>query len=199
MEAKVVSSRVLALYESISPLLRFINDSTWGQVSEPSRICDLTFGNPHEMPMTEYVEALQRAIIPQNQDWFAYKQSESKVQSVVSQSLSERLGYQFEADDICLTNGAIAGLHIVLNTIVEAGDEVIFMTPHWFLYEGMIISAGGRAVKVSINLDTFDLDLEAIRAAISPNTRAIIINSPHNPTGKIYSRDTLSLNFLILP
>ncbi len=192
MEAKIVSNRVPALAETISPLLRFLHDSTWGQVSAQNRICDLTFGNPHEMPLTRYVEALQRAIIPHNLDWFAYKQSESKAQSVVSSSLSERLGHQFESEDICLTNGAIAGLHIVLNTIVEPGDEIIFMTPHWFLYEGMIINAGGRAVKVSIDLDTFNLDLEAIRAAISPNTRALIINSPHNPTGKIYSRDTLS-------
>ena len=192
MEAKIVSNRVTALSETISPLLRFINDSTWGQVSAQNRVCDLTFGNPHEMPLTKYVEALQKALVPLNQDWFAYKQSESKMQSVVSSSLSERLGHQFEAEDICLTNGAIAGLHVVLNTILEPGDEVIFMTPHWFLYEGMIISAGGRAVKVSIDLDTFNLDLEAISAAISPHTRAIIINSPHNPTGKIYNRDTLS-------
>ena len=127
MEEKVVSNRLPALYETISPLLRFINHSTWGQREEQSRICDLTFGNPHEMPLTQYIEALQRAIVPQNKDWFAYKKSESKVQSVVSSSLSKRLRHQFEAEDICLTNGAIAGLHIVLNTIVDAGDEVIFM------------------------------------------------------------------------
>ena len=192
MEEKIVSNRIPALYDTVAPLLRFVNDSTWGQCSDHSRICDLTFGNPHEMPLTKYVEALQRVIVPHNKDWFAYKQSESNAQSVVSTSLSERLGHKFDADDICLTNGAIAGLHIVLNTIVDAGDEVIFMTPYWFLYEGMIISAGGRAVKVGIDLDTFDLDLDAISAAISPSTRAIIINSPHNPTGKIYSRDTLS-------
>ena len=187
-----MSNRLPALYETVAPLLRFINDSTWGQRKEASQICDLTFGNPHEMPLTQYIEALQRVIVPQNQDWFGYKKSESKAQSIVSSSLSKRLRHQFEAEDICLTNGAIAGLHIVLNTIVDAGDEVIFMTPHWFLYEGMIINAGGRAVKVSIDLESFDLDLDAIEEAISPRTCAIIINSPHNPTGKIYSRDTLS-------
>ncbi|NET38063.1 MAG: aminotransferase class I/II-fold pyridoxal phosphate-dependent enzyme [Cyanothece sp. SIO1E1] len=64
------------------------------------------------MPLTHYVEALQTAIVPHNPDWFAYKQSESEAQSVISISLSERLRHPFEADDICMTNGAVAGLYI---------------------------------------------------------------------------------------
>jgi len=90
-----------------------------------------------------------------------------------------------------MTNGAFGALAVVLNALVGPGDEVIFNLPPWFFYEGMILHAGGTAVRVSVNRATFDLDVEAIAAAITPRTRAIIVNSPNNPTGKIYPPATL--------
>ena len=191
MEIRPLSSRIQPIYDTITPLIRFATESAWAHHKPSSETCDFALGNPHEMPLPGYVDTLQEAIVPQNKDWFAYKRSEPEAQLAISASLSQRLGHQFNEDDVCLTSGAFAGLHVVINTIVDAGDEVIFITPHWFFYEGMIISAGGTAVKVGVNSDSFDLDLDAIKGAISTRTRAIIINSPHNPTGKIYGRDTL--------
>lgn len=190
MTSDTVSNRVSTLRATIAPLLRFIHDSAWAKREDPGY--DFTFGNPYEMPLPQYVEALQQAIMPCEPDWFAYKQSEPEAQAIISASLSQRLEHLFEASDICLTNGAIAGRHIILNTIINPGDEVIFMTPHWFLYEGLILNAGGRAVKVRVDAETFDLNLRAIQAAISGRTRAIIINTPHNPTGKLYGHTTLA-------
>jgi aspartate aminotransferase len=97
----------------------------------------------------------------------------------------------FKEEDIFVTNGSIAGLHVVFGTIISPGDEVIFMSPPWFQYEGMIIISGGTPVKVKVEPKTYDLDLNAIEKAITPRTCAIIVNSPHNPTGRIYSADTL--------
>ena len=191
MEISPVSNRIAAMSDTMASLLQFITNSTWAHHQVSSQTCDFVFGNPHEMPLTGYVEALQQAIAPQNKDWFAYKQSEPEAQSVISASLTQRLGHQFDQGDICLTNGAVAGLNIVIKTIVDVGDEVIFIKPHWFLYEGMIVGAGGTAVKVTLDPTSFNLDLAAIKRAISSRTRGIIINSPHNPTGKIYSRETL--------
>jgi aspartate aminotransferase len=188
---EIVSNIIPAMHNTMIPIFRFFTESAWARRHDLGTVCDFAFGNPHDMPLPLYVEALQKAIIPQNKDWFAYKQSEAEAQVVVSASLSERLGHPFAAEDICLTNGAFAGLNIAIKTIINAGDEVIFITPNWFFYESMIISAGGKAVKVGIDPVSFDLDLAAIQAALSPRTRAIIINSPHNPTGKIYGRDTL--------
>jgi aspartate aminotransferase len=105
--------------------------------------------------------------------------------------LRERRGLAFEADDILLTNGAFAALAVVLGTIINPGDEVIFLSPPWFFYEALIAAAGAQPVRVKIDPTTFDLDLDAIAAAIGPRTRAIIVNSPHNPTGKLYSAATL--------
>ncbi|MEO0837017.1 MAG: aminotransferase class I/II-fold pyridoxal phosphate-dependent enzyme [Cyanobacteria bacterium J06642_3] len=192
MKPKIVAKRLQTLHQTIAPLMHFVNESTWGQREDINQGCDLTFGNPQEMPIAEYVETLQQATTPLDKNWLAYKQNEPEARAVVCKSLSDYLGHQFEPEDIFLTNGAIAGLQVGLKTMIDPGDEVIFITPHWFLYEGMIIDAGAQPVKVSTDLNTFDLDLEAIKQAISPQTRAIIINSPHNPTGKIYRKDTLS-------
>ena len=90
-----------------------------------------------------------------------------------------------------MTNGATGALDVVFNTVLDYGDEVIFNSPPFFFYEGMILNSGGVPVRVKIDLDSFDLDLAAIEAAITHKTRLIIVNSPNNPTGKIYLPATL--------
>lgn len=154
-------------------------------------VCDFVFGNPHEPPMPEYVSALQRALVPRDKDWFAYKLNEPEATTVVSRSLSEQRGRQFSPEHIVMTNGTFAGLSIVLTAFVDPGDEVIYVSPPWFFYEVLILAAGAAPVRVDADRSTFDLDLDAIKAAITERTRAIIVNSPNNPTGVIYPPDTL--------
>jgi aspartate aminotransferase len=80
---------------------------------------------------------------------------------------------------------------MILRTVAGPGDEVIFVSPPWFFYEAMIAGAGATPVRVSIDATTLDLDLGAIEGAITAKTAAIIVNTPHNPTGKIYPAETL--------
>jgi aspartate aminotransferase len=159
-------------------------------VGEPG-ICDFTIGNPHEMPLPAFVEALRRWAVPRDAHWYAYKMNEPASRAVVAKSLRKSRGMAFEPDDIFLTNGATAALGVVLGTIIDPGDEVIFISPPWFQYQAMIALAGGVPVRVKMDPETFDLDLGGIAAAVSGKTRAIIINSPHNPSGKVYSPQTL--------
>lgn len=187
-----VSSRIPTMVNTLAPIMKFMGGSAYAQNSHRDDICDFTFGNPQEMPLKGYVNALHKAIVPQGRQWFAYTQSDPTAQKVLGGALSERLGHQFASEDVCLTTGAFSALYVAINTIVEPGDEVIFISPYWFAYEGMIIGAGARAVNVAVRPEDFDLDLDAIQSAISPKTRAIIVNTPHNPTGKIFSRQTLT-------
>jgi aspartate aminotransferase len=150
------------------------------------------------MPLPEYVTSLQQHTQPQNKDWFAYKMSEPGSRRTVAAALREWRGVDFDPEDIFMTNGGFAAISVALYTVVDPGDEVIFITPPWFFYELLITQAQGVTVRVPINATTFDLDLEAIAAAITPRTRAIIINSPNNPTGKIYGPDTLKAISTIL-
>lgn len=191
MTPQLYSDRIAGTLKSIAPLLQLELDSVWARQGADPDSCDFMYGNPHEMPLTGYVQTLQRWIVPQNQDWFAYKLSEPPAQAAVAAALRARRGLGFEAADIALTNGAFAGLAVTLAAITNPGDEVIYISPPWFFYESLILSYSARPVRVKIDPATFDLDLDAIRAAITSRTRAIIINSPNNPTGKIYPPETL--------
>jgi aspartate aminotransferase len=175
----------------MAPFLRFVSDSFWRRRFGDPAASDLVFGNPNEMPLAGFVAALQLATVPQDHQWFGYKWSEPKSQEVVARTLRQRFGLAFENDDIHLTTGAFAAISVTLNAILEPGDEVIFLTPPWFFYEALILAAGGRPVRVAVDPQTFDIDLAALDAAITPRTRAIIVNSPHNPTGKVYRPETL--------
>ncbi len=184
-------SRQAALLVNLNrPFLEF--QQTWARLSGKSDLCDFAFGNPHDMPLPDFTRALQRHAEPQNKDWFAYKLSEPESTEVVAATLRERTGMPFEPADIAMTNGAFAAIALAIQTVIDPGDEVIFNLPPWFFYETMIVGAKATPVKVSVKPGTFDLDLDAIRAAITPRTRAILINSPHNPTGRIYPPDQLT-------
>lgn len=189
---QIVSRNIAAAMATSAPLDDFCFHSQWAQRSETPGVCDFVFGNPHDFPVAGFVAALQAWSVPKNKDWFAYKFSERASQEAVAAGLLSRRGVAFEAADIAMTNGAFAGLAVCLRTVVDPGDEVIYVTPPWFYYEALIRSIGAEPVTVPSMLDTFDLDVDAIDAAISPRTRAVLINSPHNPSGRIYPPETLA-------
>jgi aspartate aminotransferase len=186
-----VSNRILQTLEVTSTFLQFFSDSSWARRRGEKVISDFVLGNPHEMPLPEFVTSLSQWVKPQNKDWFAYKNNETEPRNVLVASLRERYAMPFESEDIFLTNGAFGAIAVSLMTLVNHGDEVIFISPPWFFYEAMITAYGATPVRVKINPETFDLDVDAIRAAITERTKAIIINSPNNPTGKIYPLQTL--------
>lgn len=193
-----ITHRLGRIQNALSNLLPFFQDPVFNRRDQDPLACDFMLGNPQEMPLQRYVETLQRWVVPQNKDWYAYKMSEEPARQSLAHSLSQQRGLSFLPQDIHLTTGAFAGLAVCLNAILDPGDEVIFISPPWFFYETLILSAFGVPVRVGIDPHTFDLDLNAIEAAITPKTRAIIINSPNNPTGKIYPAETLGQLALLL-
>jgi aspartate aminotransferase len=175
---------------SIAPFSRFFGGPIWARNAEPG-IANFAVGNPQEMPLPAYVEALAGALQPLDKDWFAYKLSEPRSQATVARSLSERTGMDWEPADVAMTNGGFAALAVTFRAILEPGDEVVFLSPPWFFYELLILAAGGVPVRLRLDPPAFDLDPEAIAAAITPRTRAVLVNTPHNPTGRIYSPEAL--------
>jgi aspartate aminotransferase len=153
--------------------------------------CDFALGNPQTMPMPEFVTALRHAATPRNPTWYAYKMNEPESRKIVRQTLNALTGLDYPPDNIFMTNGATGALLVVMNALIGADDEVIVNSPPWFFYEGMILQRGGRPVVISVDPKTFDPDLEAMERAITERTRFVIINSPNNPTGRVYSPGTL--------
>lgn len=185
------SQRMREVLDRTGHLMRFMTSSTWALRQGDAGICDFVAGNPQEFPLPGYVDALTRAAAPQNKDWFAYKLSEPEAQKIVAKTLRERIGLDFDPEDVFMTDGAFAGLSVSLLSLIDKGDEAVFITPPWFFYEAMIAFAGGDPVRVKVDPATFDLDVEAIAASLTDRTRAVIVNSPNNPTGKIYPPSTL--------
>jgi len=153
--------------------------------------CDLVLGNPQEMPLAGFVAAIRHHAQPLDKDWFAYKRSEPAARAAVAKSLRTWRALPFEPEDIALTPGAFGALTTAFRALLDPGDEVVYSLPPWFLYEPMLLSADAVPVKVRVRPEDNDLDLDAIRAAIGPRTRAVIVNTPNNPTGRIYPPATL--------
>ena len=172
--------------DSARPFLTFFG-GPFSQLNRQPDVANFAVGNPQEMPLPDYVAALQRAVVPQDKDWFAYKISEPASQRTVADTLTRRTGMDWDPDDVAMTNGGFAAIAVALRTLVDPGDEVIFLSPPWFFYEMLILSAGGEPIRVALDPPAFDLDVDRIAASIGPRTRAVLVNSPHNPSGRVYS------------
>jgi aspartate aminotransferase len=137
------------------------------------------------------VEAIRQHAQPRDKNWFAYKTSEDVPRAFVAEHLGRELHLDFAPADIALTTGAFAAIMLAVHQVLDPGDEAIFSEPAWFCYEPIVRAAAGVPRAVALTAPRFDLDLGAIDAAIGPRTRLVIVNTPHNPTGRIYARDTL--------
>jgi aspartate aminotransferase len=178
------SRTVRGMIEYLEPVLEFVGGAQPGPDAS-----DFRFGNPQEMPLPEIQEAIVKWAAPQNKDWFAYKFSEPSAVRVAVESLKGRVGIDFDADDIAMTTGAFGALATALRAVVDPGDEVIYLSPPWFFYVPMILSLGAKPVRVDMTPPQFELPVDAIEWHITPQTRAIIVNSPHNPSGRIFTDD----------
>jgi aspartate aminotransferase len=168
------------------------DDELWADMRRPEA-CDFMFGNPHDVAPRDYVDALVRAAEPTGAAHYAYTMDLPEATRAVAAGLRDRFGIAFRDADLHMTNGNFAAIAIVLRTIVDPGDDVIFISPPWFFYETLIVAAGATPVRIDVDRQRgFDLDLDAVAEAITPRTRAIIVNSPHNPSGRIYTPEQLA-------
>jgi len=152
--------------------------------------CDFVAGNPQEIASTEYVKTLQRALVPDSRSYFAYGPPWQPAVNAAAKALGDRLDMSLDPADVFLTRGAASGLGLVFRIVLDPGDEVLMMSPPWFFYEAMVLAEGADAVKVPLT-ETFDLDLPAIERAITARTRIVIVNTPHNPSGRLLPEEQL--------
>ncbi len=178
------------LRASIATFLAFFN-GPFAKLNANPDIANFAVGNPQDFPMPAYVEALRSNLEPRRRDWFAYKDSEPKSRIAVARGLTKRTGMDWDPADVAMTNGGFAALAVAMRALVEPGDEVIFLSPPWFFYEFMILAADGVPIRLRLAPPAFEPDLGAVAAAITSRTRAIIFNSPHNPSGRVYPLETL--------
>ena len=156
-------------------------------------VFDLSLGNPVIEPPAEFKDELRRLASEPMAGMHRYMPNPGYMETrqAVAGSLSEETGLPFEGGDIVMTCGAAAAANVVLKTILNPGDEVIVLAPYFFEYLYYIDNHDGVAVVVN-TADRFRLDLTAIEQAVTLRTRAIIVNSPNNPSGVVYSPEEIS-------
>ena len=113
------------------------------------------------------------------------------VREVIAQSLNRRFATSFSAKNLIMTVGAASGLNVILKTILNPGEEVIVFAPYFLEYGAYVKNYDGKLIEVSPDTDTFQPNLQELKEKITANTRAVIVNTPHNPTGVVYSEETI--------
>ena len=155
-------------------------------------VFDLSLGNPVVEPPQEFHQELLRLAQHPIKGMHRYMVNAGypETRKAVADSLAAETGLPFDAGHIVMTCGAAAALNVVLKTILNPGQEVIILSPYFVEYVYYVDNHGGEAVTVATDSD-FQPDLEAIEAAITPDTRALILNSPNNPSGVVYPAEKL--------
>ncbi len=185
----MTTERIRQITAANETLLSFL--PIWEEHRHQPGVANFAFGNPQEIVVDGYAAALAAATAPLDKDHYAYKFSEEESRRTVVKHLAEWRGQQFDPEDIAMTPGAFGAIAVALGALVDIGDEVIYFDPPWFFYRSMILATGAAPVNVPVRSDDHDLDLDQLAAAITEKTRLVIVNTPHNPTGRIYPPSTL--------
>jgi aspartate aminotransferase len=157
-------------------------------------VFDFSIGNPSVEPPESIKNAIKDILDTEDPNLVHGYMNNSgfeDVREAIARDINESHGLDLTFKNICMTAGAAGGLNIVFRTILNPDDEVITLSPFFGEYRNYVESFGGRLVIVPTLTGTFQPDLAAIEAAITPKTKAVIINSPNNPTGVIYREETV--------
>jgi aspartate aminotransferase len=157
-------------------------------------VYDFTLGNPAVEPPEAFRRELRKLAAAPIPGMHRYMNNAGYefTRKAVADFLVERSGAPVTASQVVMICGAGAGINVVLKTILNPGEEVIILTPYFVEYKFYIDNHGGTTVEVWTDRETFLPDVASIEAAIGPNTRALLLNSPNNPTGVVYPAENLS-------
>ena len=157
-------------------------------------VYDFSLGNPNVPAPEEVKEAIIDLVT--NEDpvvlhGYMSNAGFEDVRQSIAESLNRRFGTNFAAKNLIMTVGAASGLNVILKTILNPGEEVIVFAPYFLEYGSYVRNYDGKLVEVSPDTSTFQPNLEELEQKITANTRAVIVNTPHNPTGVVYSEETI--------
>ena len=157
-------------------------------------VCDFSLGNP-DLPPPPAVAAGLRELAGHLDQPFSLGYMPNGgydwARKALAEYASKDQNTKVDADCTIITCGAAGGLNTLFKAILEPGDEVLAVAPYFVEYGAYVSNHNGTLVTVCSKAEDFSLDLDALDGAVGPKTRAIILNSPNNPTGQIYSREEL--------
>lgn len=160
----------------------------------PENVYDFSLGNPN-VPAPEAVKQAIIDILNEEESTLVHGYMNNAgfedVRTVIADSLNKRFGTTFHQGSLLMTVGAASGLNVILKTLLNPGEQVIVFAPYFVEYGSYVSNYDGELVVVPPDEETFQPDLEAFASKIGEKTRVVIINTPNNPTGVVYSEETL--------
>lgn len=158
-------------------------------------VYDFSLGNPN-VPAPAAVKKAIIDILNEEESTFVHGYMSNAgyedVRTAIAESLNKRFGTAFHLGNIIMTVGAASGLNIVLKTLLNPEDEVITFAPYFVEYGSYVRNYDGVLTAIAPDTETFQPDLAAFEEKINKKTKAVIINSPNNPTGVVYSEETIT-------
>lgn len=189
-----VSKRMIELTEHASWIRKMFEEGMrLAAIHGVDKIFDLSIGNPNVEPPQEFQQVLEELVGDRTPGIHGYMENAgyAATRAAVAAYLSADQGVALGAEHVVMTAGAGGALNVIFRTIIDPGGEVIVPRPYFVEYGNYLANYFGVLVPVDSAAD-FDLDLDAIEKAIRPVTRAVLINSPNNPTGRIYPAASLA-------
>lgn len=157
-------------------------------------VFDFSIGNP-SIPTPDAVTAAMKDLIettdPVALHGYTSAQGDAGVRQAIADSITKRFGAAASPDLLYMTCGAAASLTVTLNALICPGDEVILLAPFFPEYRVFAEKAGAKVTVVKCREGDFQIDADALEKAINPNTKAVIVNSPNNPTGAVFHEETV--------
>lgn len=162
------------------------------QIGE-DKVFDFSIGNPSVPAPDSVAETIRELadMAPAQLHAYSAAQGLESTRAAIAENLNKRFGTHYTADNLYLTMGAAACLSACFTALIKPGDEIIVIAPYFPEYRIWIEFAGGVCVEVPAREDNFQIDLDALEQAITEKTKAVVINTPNNPVGTVYTRETL--------
>ena len=191
----VIADRIEPLIEGSSEIRKlFEQGQELAQRVGKENVYDYSLGNP-SVPAPEGVGDSIRNILdtknPLEVHGYMNNAGFEEVRTAIADELNERFGSGFRMQDIIMTAGAAAAINDILNLFLNPGDEVIGFAPYFGEYPNYVTVAGGVFKAVPADTDTFQLNVDALEDLVTEKTKLLIVNNPNNPSGVIYSGETL--------
>ena len=157
-------------------------------------VFDFSLGNP-SVPTPDFIRDAAVDILihsdPMEVHGYTIAPGKPQVREILAADLKKRFGMELTGKNLFLTAGAAASVTIAFKALAESGDEFVTIAPFFPEYRVFVEACGGRLVVVPAKTDDFQINFTALEAAITPHTKAVIINSPNNPSGAVYSETTI--------
>lgn len=191
----VIAERMVGLVNNNSVIREMFEEGKrLAGIYGAENVFDFSIGNP-SVPAPEELNRAVKDILDEEPSIFVHGYMSNAgyedVRATIADSINRRFGTSFNQSNIIMTVGAAGGMNVIFKTILNPGDEVLTFSPYFVEYNSYVSNYDGKLVAIDPDTETFQANIEDLERKITPKTKALIINNPNNPTGVVYSEETI--------